>query len=125
MQREVEIEAKKQIKALLKNKQNGEELNRYLTRHERFPLMVKNLCGEVVKLEQRAHSKHLLMSRDTIIKEVVKMFVSAAILHADEQNLSDAERFRRGSMSKKEHAIEEMREVIKEIDETGMLKTID
>lgn len=70
----------------------------FLKKHERKELVLKNLCEEIVKCERYSLSFNA-NKYNTVITEVVKMFATNAIKHAEEKLISQAEITRRQKAS--------------------------
>ena len=126
MIREVEIIFDRLVKEALRDRINGTELIRCILNHEKKPLVLKNLCREVELYEKRHRTDLKTRSREDIVGAGVELFLAAAQRSADDNYVSDAERFRRTSDSKERQAMKEMQDVIKERDPvTGELSTIE
>lgn len=96
------------------------EILKYVKEHERKPLVISNLCEQIVRCEKGI----ILFNADKyryVIRSIAKMFAQVTIQHHEDSNLSELEKIRR--VHKEDHlkrAAEAMIDLEKEALSTNL-----
>jgi hypothetical protein len=68
------------------------QLEFFARHHERRPVVLRNLCREILTFEARFKAKVTKEKRDWLIDETVKMFLSAIKVQRDQETWSSAQK---------------------------------
>lgn len=88
------------------------ELQRFILDHERKPLVLRSLAEQLYNLELKFGKKNVMQERRKLVAGVTEMFVKAARLHKEQQNMSDIAKH---TVSAEERARQEMEGVLTEV----------
>lgn len=68
------------------------EIGKFLARHERRELCLRNLCAQIVMAEQAMGGKFGRKQLDLLVKSTARLFAQAALKLAEERALSDIQK---------------------------------
>jgi hypothetical protein len=89
----------------------------FIRDHERRPVVLNNVCKQIMALESRAMKKNKVFdprARKEVIAAAAQMFVKLAVQQRDQSVLSEADKF----------LIQEKDKAKREVQEMGILKEV-
>lgn len=92
------------------------EFQRFILDHERKPLVLNSLSSQIYTLEQRFGRQNVMHERRKIVAGVTEMFVKAARIHKEQQNMSEIQR---SQISPEEKAKQDMEGLLTEVPVVG------
>lgn len=105
----------KKFDSELRKISNGkEDIKRFLVRHERKSIVLGNLVDQIKKCERQHFSIQFNVHKyRSVIKDVAKMFASAALKQVEQQHVSRLEQQR---IRKENEAIEDAKAIAEDLE---------